>query len=82
MWCSKLLVNKPMTDKKQDKLTFKEMLQSVAAAFMGVQSDEARERDFKKMTPAQFILLGVVTTSLFIGLIAVVVAIILTGVDG
>ena len=42
---------------------------SVLAAFFGVQSNKARERDFTKGKPATYIILGIVLTIVFILLI-------------
>jgi hypothetical protein len=39
---------------------------SVLAAFFGVQSDKARERDFTKGKPSTYIILGIVLTVVFI----------------
>ena len=39
---------------------------SVLAAFFGVQSNRARERDFSKGKPSVYITLGIVLTILFI----------------
>lgn len=39
---------------------------SVLAAFFGVQSNRARERDFTKGKPSTYIILGIVMTLVFI----------------
>ena len=39
---------------------------SVLAAFFGVQSSRARERDFTKGKPSTYIILGIVMTLVFI----------------
>jgi hypothetical protein len=56
-----------MTDNnnKDEPLTFKEMLQSVLAAALGVQSGKNRTRDFSRGKPSHFILLGLIFTVLF-----------------
>lgn len=46
---------------------------SVLAAFFGVQSSKARERDFTRGKASHFIVMGLVMTVLFIG--AVVLAV-------
>ncbi len=51
---------------------------SVLAAFFGVQSNRARERDFTKGKPSTYIILGVVLTILFILVIYGVVKLVLS----
>jgi hypothetical protein len=58
-------------------LTFREMLQSVLAAALGVQSGRNRARDFSRGKPAHFIALGVIFTLLFIALVLGVVKLVL-----
>ncbi|MBF6624570.1 MAG: DUF2970 domain-containing protein [Pseudomonas stutzeri] len=56
-----------MTDKQERKtLTLRQMLQSVLAGALGVQSGKNRARDFSQGKPSQFILLGVGFTLVFI----------------
>jgi len=56
-----------------DKPTFFDVVKSVLASFFGVQSDKNRKRDFQHGNPAQFILVGLVLTLLFIvGMIFIV----------
>jgi hypothetical protein len=58
-----------MTDQDKDPqapLTLREMLQSVLAAALGVQSGKNRSRDFSRGKPTHFILLGVLFTALFV----------------
>ena len=55
------------------KPTLVDVLKSVLASFFGVQSDENRNRDFQHGNPAQFIIVGLVLTVLFIlGMILIV----------
>ncbi|NNC66858.1 MAG: DUF2970 domain-containing protein [Gammaproteobacteria bacterium] len=55
------------------KPTLVDVLKSVLASFFGVQSDENRKRDFQHGNPAQFIIVGLVLTVLFIvGMILIV----------
>jgi len=50
-----------------------DVVKSVLASFFGVQSDKNRERDFQHGSPAQFIIVGLVLTVLFIvGMIFIV----------
>lgn len=50
-----------------------DVVKSVLASFFGVQSDKNRKRDFEQGSPAQFIIVGLVLTILFIvGMILIV----------
>ena len=51
---------------------------SVLAAFFGVQSNKARERDFTKGKPSTYIILGIILTIVFILLIFGVVKLVLS----
>lgn len=59
-------------EQKQDKpepnqpLSFLELLQSVAAAMLGVQSDKARQRDFSRGKPLHFVIIGLAATLVFV----------------
>lgn len=69
-----------MTDQEKDPqapLTLREMLQSVLAAALGVQSGKNRSRDFSRGKPSHFILLGVLFTTLFVVVLLGVVKLIL-----
>lgn len=56
-----------MDDDRDDKpLTLRQMLHSVLAAALGVQSGKNRARDFSRGKPSHFILLGVGFTVLFV----------------
>lgn len=58
--------------------TFLQLLQSVLAALIGVQSEAARHRDFSRGRPLHFIVIGVVATVLlvlgFVGIVRLVLA--------
>jgi hypothetical protein len=62
-----------------DKVTLWQTVWSVLAAFYGVQSSKARQRDFTKGDPLTFILVGVVLTAAFIGVLLGIVKVILHG---
>jgi len=47
-------------------LSFLELLQSVAAAMLGVQSDKARQRDFSRGKPLHFVIIGLAATLVFV----------------
>jgi len=64
-------------DPQQAPLTLREMLQSVLAAALGVQSGKNRSRDFSRGKPSHFILLGVLFTTLFVIVLLVAVKLIL-----
>lgn len=65
-------------DRNDDKpLTFRQMLHSVLAAALGVQSGKNRARDFSRGKPSHFILLGVGFTALFVLVLVGVVKLIL-----
>lgn len=59
------------------------VIQSTLAAAFGVQSQEARERDFKHGRPLPYIIAGTVFTVLFILILVLVVRVVLStaGVD-
>ena len=56
----------------------KDTIQGVAAAFLGVQSDKNRERDFKEGKLSDFIFVGLVAVVLFILVLVGLVQIALT----
>lgn len=57
----------------ENRPSFLDVVKSVLASFFGVQSDKNRERDFQQGSPAQFIIVGLVLTVLFIvGMIFIV----------
>jgi hypothetical protein len=64
-------------DKDQPPLSFKQMVHSVLAAALGVQSGKNRERDFTRGKPSHFILLGIAFTLVFVLLIFGVVKLVL-----
>lgn len=66
-----------MHEEDDKPLTFKEMLFSVFAAALGVQSGKNRARDFSRGKPSHFILLGLVFTALFVLVILGVVKLVL-----
>ena len=54
-------------NKKSDEngLSFWQLMQSVLAALIGIQSEEKRKEDFEKITPKQVLLAGVILTAIF-----------------
>jgi hypothetical protein len=60
-------------DKDDEKpLTFFELMNSVFAAFIGIQSQENRERDFKKMKPRHVIIAGLLLMVVFFTTVIVI----------
>lgn len=78
-----------MTDHDRDggdrpqQPTFWQVVQSVLAGAFGVQTNEARRRDFQSGSPMPYIVGGVVFTVLLIVVLVVVVNVVLSsaGVD-
>lgn len=54
-----------------------DVFKSVLASFFGVQTDKNRQRDFQQGKPAQFIVVGLVLTVVFIFTVIAIVKIIL-----
>ena len=52
--------------KEENKLGIHKVFGSVIASFVGVQSNEKRERDFSQGKARDFIIVGIVLTLLFI----------------
>lgn len=61
-----------MTD-PQKPPTLWQTVASVAASFFGVQSSKNRERDFKHGKAAHFIVIGLLATATFVGLVVALV---------
>ncbi len=76
-----------MNDKKQadqddqpsSRLNPFQVIASVLAAGLGVQSSKNRERDFKQGRAGTFIAAGLIFTLLFIGTVYTVVQVVLSG---
>lgn len=67
-----------MSDDRDHKpLTFRQMLHSVLAGALGVQSSKNRARDFTHGKPSHFILLGLAFTAVFVLVILGVVQLVL-----
>ncbi len=67
------------TEQDPAKLNPLQVVGSVFAAGLGVQSSKNRERDFKQGRLGVFIVAGVVFTLLFIGSVVLVVQMVLKG---
>lgn len=55
-----------MNSEDKNKLKFRQMLQSILAGALGVQSGKNRARDFSHGKPSHFILFGLGFTLIFI----------------
>ncbi|MEN8176100.1 MAG: DUF2970 domain-containing protein [Pseudomonadota bacterium] len=66
-----------MNDEKK-KLSFLQVLGSVMASFIGVQSSEKRERDFTHGRTSHFIGVGILLTLAFILIVFGVVQLVMT----
>ena len=62
-----------MTDEQGRPPSLWQVIASVAASFFGVQSSRNRERDFKHGKAAHFIVIGLLATVTFIGLVVLLV---------
>ena len=58
-------------------MDFKTTFKSVAAAFLGVQSDKNRKRDFSEGKFSHFVVAGVIAMLVFIGLLVIAVNLVL-----
>lgn len=56
--------NKPNDDGKHGIVS---VIASALAAFIGIQNDENRERDFQQKSIVPYMIAGVIITTLFIG---------------
>lgn len=55
----------------------KQTIKSVAAAFLGVQSDKNREHDFKQGKFSHFVVVGLVAMVLFIAALIFIVSLVM-----
>ena len=69
--------DRPNTPEELGKLNWLQVVGSVFAAGLGVQSSKNRERDFKKGRTGVFIAAGIVFTLLFMGSVMLVVQMVL-----
>ena len=73
------LLDPTVQDPKDTKKRLKNLLQSVLAAALGVQSNKNRERDFKEGSAGTFIIAGVLFTVVFVASVLAVVQLVLNG---
>jgi len=69
-------------DHRDRPMSLLQVAHSVLAAFLGVQSNRNRERDFKAGSAKVFIVAGLVGTVVFIGTVALVVKLVLGAAGG
>lgn len=62
---------------RNHKPTMLQVAASVASAALGVQSTKNRERDFRKGSPARFVIMGIIGTALFVLTVVTVVRLVL-----
>ncbi|MGD8430909.1 MAG: DUF2970 domain-containing protein [Ectothiorhodospiraceae bacterium] len=66
----------------KDTLSPWQIVKSVLAAAVGVQSEEARERDFRRGKASHFIIAGVVFTVAFILVLVLIVRMVVQSATG
>jgi len=64
------------------KVTIWQTAGSVLAAFYGVQSSASRQRDFSRGDPLTFIVVGLVLSAMFVGVLLGIVKLVLHNVAG
>lgn len=62
----------------RDRLGWRQVLMSILAAAFGVQSEQARQRDFTQGRPWVFIIAGLVFTLIFILVLMLIVRVVLS----
>jgi len=60
-------------DNERRRMSPWQVVKSILAAALGVQSEEARTRDFSKGSPAPFIIGGIVFTVVFVVVLVLIV---------
>lgn len=66
------------SDNQKPRVTLWQAVKSTAAAAFGVQSEDARQRDFANGNAGSFIIAGILFTVLFVIVLVVIVNLILT----
>ena len=64
-------------EKDNNTASLKDVAGSVAAAFIGVQSDKNRQRDFTKGKFSHFVIVGLIVVMLFVGMLIGIVSLVL-----
>ena len=73
---------KVKNEQDPEKLTLWQIVSSVLAAAIGVQSNKNRQRDFSKAKPSTYIVAGILFTLTFILTLVVVVRFVLSTTAG
>ncbi|WNC72072.1 DUF2970 domain-containing protein [Thalassotalea psychrophila] len=63
--------------KNEGDTSLKDVAGSVAAAFIGVQSEKNRQRDFSKGKFSHFVIVGLIGVVLFVGALVAIVSLVL-----
>lgn len=69
-------------DERSRRLPLWQVVKSILAAALGVQSEQARQRDFSKGSPAAFIIGGIVFTAIFVLVLVLIVQAIVRSAGG
>ena len=62
---------------REVSMNFVKTIKSVVAAFLGVQSDKNRERDFQEGQLSHFVIVGIATVLIFIVCLVVIVSLVI-----
>ncbi len=61
----------------KNQSSLKQTIKSVASAFLGVQSNQNREKDFSEGKFSHFVIVGIIGVIMFIGLLVAVVSLVI-----
>ncbi|MEN8261706.1 MAG: DUF2970 domain-containing protein [Pseudomonadota bacterium] len=61
-----------------DKISFFEIVRSVVASMIGIQSEKNRERDFKKGSASVYLAAGIIGTIIFVLILYAIVSAVLS----
>ena len=66
-------------EQQPQKPSFMQLVTSVLAAFLGVQSDKNRQRDFQAGDPKSYIIIGIIAAALLVIALLTIVSLVLPG---
>lgn len=69
-------------EQRRRRLSPWQVVKSILAAALGVQSEEARRRDFSKGSPAAFVIGGIVFTAVFVLVLVLIVQAVVRSAGG
>ncbi|MBA1147014.1 DUF2970 domain-containing protein [Ectothiorhodospiraceae bacterium WFHF3C12] len=75
-------MNEGQDSRQRRRLSPWQVVKSILAAALGVQSEEARERDFSKGSPAPFIIGGIIFTVVFVLVLVLIVQMVVSSAGG